>query len=153
MRASGSAMMVPKSYSSKNGSKALIPSIVTRVWLASAPRMRISVSPPTAPVRLTATPGTSRSTSETTSVWRCCRAWSSITVTEATDQVDRRGVAGPGGRRDHQRVDDRVMRSAGCSAGGSAREGFVSGAAQGKRQQAGVKRYLGIEAPPLSSAF
>ena len=36
-----------------------------------APRTRTWVRPPTSPARLTATPGTSRSTSETTRVWRC----------------------------------------------------------------------------------
>ena len=71
----------------------MIPSISTRVWLASAPRMRTSVKPPSAPERLTATPGTSRSTSDTTTVWRCCIAWSSITVTEAGTRSA--GVASP----------------------------------------------------------
>mgnify|MGYP003339393782 CR=1 FL=1 len=51
-----------------------LPSISTRTWLPSLPRMRTCVSPPIAPVRLTATPGTSRSTSVASSTARSPRA-------------------------------------------------------------------------------
>ena len=45
--------------------------------------MRTCVMSPTAPVRLTARPGTSRSTSETMRVWRSCRSCSVITVADS----------------------------------------------------------------------
>ena len=51
--------------------------------MLSDPRMRTCVNAPTPPLRLTARPGTSRSTSDTTRVWRSSSAASSITVSEA----------------------------------------------------------------------
>ena len=70
MRATSSPSRVPKSNSPKNGSAASMPSIRVSTWLDSVPRSRTWVKPPTAPVRLTAKPGTSRSTSETMRTWR-----------------------------------------------------------------------------------
>jgi hypothetical protein len=53
-------------------------SISTRVWFASAPRMRTCVKVPTpAPDRLTASPGTVRRMSATLVTWRS-RIWSSV---------------------------------------------------------------------------
>ena len=58
-----------------------MPSTKTRVWLPSAPRMRTWVKVPMVPERLTATPGMSRSTSETMRTWRSSSCSPVIMVT------------------------------------------------------------------------
>ena len=58
-----------------------MPSISTRVWLASAPRMRNWVKPPPLPVRVTPTPGILRSAS---AALRTCCCFSSSPVTTET---------------------------------------------------------------------
>jgi hypothetical protein len=60
-----------------------MPSISVRTWLPSVPRTRTWVKLPTAPVRLTAMPGTSRRTSDTIRIWR---SWKSCAVTMVTDE-------------------------------------------------------------------
>ena len=56
-----------------------MPSINTRTWLPSVPRTRTCVWPA---MRLTATPGTSRSKSDIVRVCRSASALASINVTE-----------------------------------------------------------------------
>ncbi len=84
MRATSAATRLAKSNSDPPaGLLTSMPSISTRVWLPSAPRMRTWVKLPTGPVRFTATPGTSRNTSETMRVPRSSNSRSVRTVTAA----------------------------------------------------------------------
>jgi len=61
------------------GSLTSTPSMITSVWLPSAPRMRTWVTAPTLPARLTATPGTWRRMSETNRT--CLRSICSAVMT------------------------------------------------------------------------
>ena len=74
------------------GSPTSMPSISTNVWLASAPRIRTWVSPPKPPVRLTATPGTSRSTSATKRLCLFSNSSPVITVTALPTAEDGKGT-------------------------------------------------------------
>ncbi|VVT12694.1 hypothetical protein SPHINGO391_430058 [Sphingomonas aurantiaca] len=63
------------------GSLTRTPSITTKVWSDSAPRIRTPVSAPSVPLRVTVTPGVVASRSDTTTVCRRSISARSITVT------------------------------------------------------------------------
>src|ERR1700732_1496663 len=112
-----------------------------RTWLLSVPRTRTWVKAPTAPVRLTATPGTSRRTSETMRIWRpsiCCG------VIRVTELAIWSASMPPGARVAVTTRSCTVVDEVGSSAAKA-----VRGAAATSADRLALRKYLGMEAPRL----